>query len=314
MDDRVKIIFMKIENNIMKKFSKNISERVKLSNYSWFNLGGRAQYFYKATDKDELIKFLKELKKKNYKITILGAGSNILFRDNGVTGVVLKLSKEFSFINLESKDVLEVGAATLDRKVANFARDNNLGNLEFLSCIPGSIGGAIKMNSGCYNNDISKVLLSLKAIDINNPIEIEIKKEDIRFLYRGTNLPEDLIITSAKLKGIISKKDVIEKKQSELIEKKKLSQPNQIKTCGSTFKNISEEKKAWKLIKESGCDKLKEGDAVISPKHCNFFVNNGNAKSSDIESLIYKVKKIVQEKTGENLELEIKIIGDKKEI
>ena len=105
-----------------------------------------------------------------------------------------------------SEDILEVGAATLDRKVANFAKDNNLGNLEFLSCIPGSIGGAIKMNSGCYNNDISKVLLSLKAIDINNPIEIEIKKEDIRFFYRGTNLPEDLIITSAKLKGIISKK------------------------------------------------------------------------------------------------------------
>ena len=124
---------MKLENNLIRKFGKNISERVKLSNYSWFNLGGKAEYFYKATDKDELIKFLKELKEKKIKITILGAGSNILFRDSGVSGVVLKLSSDFSFINLLSEDILEVGAATLDRKVANFAKDNNLENFEFLS-------------------------------------------------------------------------------------------------------------------------------------------------------------------------------------
>ena len=303
---------MTLNNNFNKKFGKSFSDNVNLSSYSWFNLGGNAEFFFKAKDKHQLKEILEEVKKKQLKTTVLGAGSNTLFRDNGVKGAVIKLGKSFSYTKVIDKDTLEVGAATLDRKVANFAKDNNLGNLEFLSCIPGSIGGAIIMNSGCYDNDISKVLVSLIAINKNNFTEIEIKKEDIEFYYRGTNLPNDLIIISAKLKGLVKDKNEIEKKQASLIDKKKLSQPSQIKTCGSTFKNINKDKKAWMLIKESGCDKLKEGDAIISQKHCNFFVNDGNAKSSDIENLINKVKKKVYEKTGENLELEIKIIGEKK--
>ena len=301
---------MIIDTNFIKKFKGDFNQNVKLSNYSWFNLGGNAEYFYKAKDKKQLIEFLEEVKKKRLKTTFLGAGSNILFRDNGVKGAVIKLGKNFSYTKLIEKDVLDVGAGTLDRKVANFAKENNLGNLEFLSCIPGSIGGAIRMNSGCYENDISKVLLSIKAIDINKLSEIEIKKEDIKFSYRGTNLSDNLILISAKIKGRIKKKEEIEKKQAYLIEKKKQTQPSQVKTCGSTFKNIDKDKKAWKLIKEAGCEDYKEGDAMISQKHCNFFVNNGNAKSSDIENLIKKVKKKVYEKTGVNLELEIKIIGE----
>ena len=301
---------MNLESNFIKKLDGNFRMNVKLSNYSWFNLGGNAEYFYKASDKNQLLKFLIEAKKKKLKTTILGAGSNILFRDKGVKGVVIKLGNGFSYTNLQEKNIVVAGAATLDRKVADFAKENSLENLEFLSCIPGSIGGAIIMNSGCYENDISKVLLSIQAIDKNKLTEIELKKEDINFSYRGTNLSDDLIIISAKFKCIVGKKDKIEKKQSNYIKKKKLSQPNQIKTCGSTFKNISEEKKAWMLIKQSGCENLKEGDALISKKHCNFFVNNGNAKASDIEKLIEKVKKRVFEKTGVNLELEIKIIGD----
>jgi UDP-N-acetylmuramate dehydrogenase len=301
---------MTLENSFINKFGDNLLENVSLSNYSWFNLGGNAEYFYKAKDKNQLIEFLKEARNKNLKTTIIGAGSNILFRDKGVKGAVIKLGKDFSFIKMVNKNTLEVGAATLDRKVANFARDNNLSNFEFLSCIPGSIGGAITMNSGCYDSDISQVLLSIKAIHKKELSEIEIKKEDIKFLYRGNNLSDDLIFISAKLKGSINKKDTIEKKQSDLISRKKLSQPSQIKTCGSTFKNLSKDKKAWMLIKEAGCDNLKEGDAMISKKHCNFFVNNGSAKSLDIENLINKVKKKVFEKTGVNLELEIKIVGE----
>ena len=301
---------MTLDSNFAKKFGNSLSKNVNLSNYSWFNLGGNAEYFYKAKDKNQLIEFLEEAKKKNLKTTTLGAGSNILFKDNGVKGAVIKLGKDFSFTKLIDRDILEVGAATLDRKVANFAKDNNVGNLEFLSCIPGSIGGAIVMNSGCYENDISKVLLSIHAIDKKKLSEIEIKKEDIKFSYRGTNLPDDLIIISVRLKGSIGIKKEIEKKQYDFIERKKLSQPSQIKTCGSTFKNISNDKKAWMLIKESGCEHLQVGDAMISKKHCNFFVNNGAAKSSDIEKLIKKVKNKVYEKTGVNLELEIKIIGD----
>ena len=240
----------------------------------------------------------------------MGAGSNTLFRDKGVKGAVIKLGPNFSYTKLINKDIIEVGAATLDRKVANFAKDNNLANLEFLSCIPGSIGGAVIMNSGCYENNVSKVLLSIQVIDKNKLIEKEIKKEDIKFLYRGTNLNENLIIISAKFQGLIADKEKIEKKQSDFVERKKLSQPSQIKTCGSTFKNINKDKKAWKLIKEAGCDNFKEGDAMISQKHCNFFVNNGKAKSSDIENLIKRVKAKVYVETGVNLELEIKIIGE----
>ena len=216
---------MTLKNFFSKKFNDNLSENVNLANYSWFNLGGNAEYFYKAEDKDQLIDFLKEAKNKT-KITILGAGSNTLFRDNGFKGCVIKLGKNFSFAKLLKHNIVEVGGATLDRKISEFAKDNSLGGLEFLSCIPGSIGGAVIMNSGCYENDISKILISVKAIDLNELKEIEIKKQDIKFLYRGTNLPKDLIIISAKLQGVIEEKRN-RKKQNNLIEKKKF--PNQVK-------------------------------------------------------------------------------------
>ena len=301
---------MNLKNVFLKKFGNNLSESTSLSNYSWFNLGGNAEFFFKPNDSDQLIEFLAEAKNNNLKITILGAGSNTLIRDKGVRGVVIKLSSNFSYTKLIDKDTIQTGAATLDRTVANFAKDNSITNFEFLSCIPGSIGGAITMNSGCYENDISKILLSVQVIDTNDYKEKEIKKEDIKFLYRGANLPKDLIIVSAKFRGLIANKDEIEKKQLNLIERKKLSQPSQIKTCGSTFKNININKKAWKLIKEAGCENFKEGDAMISQKHCNFFVNNGKAKSSDIENLIKRVRAKVYTETGVNLELEIKIIGE----
>ena len=293
-----------------KMFSESLSQKVKLSNYSWFNLGGNAEFFYKPKNKTELLEFFKEAKKNDIKTTFLGAGSNTLFRDNGVKGAVIKLGKNFSFTRLIGKEIIEVGAGTLDRKVADFAKENNLTNLEFLSCIPGSIGGAIIMNSGCYDYDISQILISIRAVDKKNCKEIELKKKDINFVYRGNNLSKDLIIISAKLKGSLDKKEKIEKKQIDLVQRKKLSQPSQIKTCGSTFKNISKEKKAWMLIKESGCENYEEGDAAISRKHCNFFINKGKAKASDIENLIKKVKSKVYEKTKINLELEIKIVGE----
>jgi len=301
---------MNLSENFIKKFGSNFNQKVKLSNYSWFNLGGKAEFFFKPKDKNQLIEFLRDAKKNNLKITILGAGSNTLIRDKGVKGVTIKLGSNFSYTKLINNDIIEAGAATLDRKVANFAKDNSLTNFEFLSCIPGSVGGAVTMNSGCYESDISKILLSIEVINKNDLTKREIKKEDIKFLYRGTDLSEDLIIISAKFKGLADNKNKIEKKQFDLIERKKLSQPSQIKTCGSTFKNISVNKKAWMLIKEAGCDDFKEGDAMISKKHCNFFVNNGNAKSADIENLIKNVKNKVHAKTGIDLELEIKIIGE----
>jgi UDP-N-acetylmuramate dehydrogenase len=302
---------MILNNEILKKkFGKNIIVKENLSKYSWFNLGGPADIFFRPENKDQLINFLREIKKNDHKVHVLGAGSNTLIRDLGVKGIVIKLGSKFTNIQLLEKDIIEVGAATLDRKVSDFAKNNNISNMEFLSCIPGSIGGAITMNSGCYNSDISKILLSIKVID-DKGNEKEITTDKIKFYYRGTNLPENYIILSAKLKGNISSKELIEKRQVELIRKKKESQPSQIKTGGSTFKNENN-KKAWVLIKESGCDKFYVGDAKISEKHCNFFVNNGKAKTSDVEELINKVKKEVKSKTGIDLKLEIKIIGNEK--
>ena len=295
---------------LIKKFSENISNNTKLSNYSWFNLGGPAEYFFKPKNKEQLIEFLKENRQNKLKLTILGAGSNLLIRDKGIKGVVIKLGLPFSEIKLIDKDIIEAGAAALDRKVANFAKDNGIGNLEFLSCIPGSLGGAIIMNSGCYGNDISKVLVSIKVIDLKSCKEKVIKRDEVKFFYRGSNLPNELIITSVRLKGKKQLTEIVEKKQNDLIQKKKLTQPSQVKTCGSTFKNFNNNQKAWQLIKQSGCDSLKEGDAEVSKKHCNFFVNNGNANAADIEKLINKVRETVSKKTGINLELEIKIVGD----
>ena len=234
---------MKLNQELIKKFGKNISNNTKLSNFSWFNLGGPAEYFFKPDSKKQLIEFLRHNKKNQLEITILGAGSNTLIRDKGVSGVVIKLGPIFSEIKLVDKDVIEVGAATLDKKIANFAQENGIADFEFLSCIPGSIGGSVIMNSGCYNNDISKILVSINVIDFNTCEEKEIKREDIDFFYRGTNLNKKLIITSVKLQGKIKSKETIEKKQKKFIEMKKKSQPNQIKTCGSTFKNINGEKK-----------------------------------------------------------------------
>jgi len=310
MDEGAKNYYMISNQELLKKFSENISNNIKLSNYSWFNLGGPAEYFFKPSNKQQLIEFLEENRQNKLKLTILGAGSNLLIRDKGIRGVVIKLGLPFSKIKLIDQETIEAGAAALDRKVADFAKDNGIGNLEFLSCIPGSLGGAIIMNSGCYGNDISKVLVSIKVIDLKSCKEKVIKRDEIKFFYRGSNLPNELIITSVRLKGKKQLTEIVEKKQNDLIQKKKLTQPSQVKTCGSTFKNFNNNQKAWQLIKQSGCDSFKEGDAEVSKKHCNFFINNGNANAADIEKLINKVRETVSKKTGIDLELEIKIVGD----
>ena len=291
---------------LKRNFGKKLLVKENLSKFSWFNLGGPAEIFFKPANYNELASLLK-IYQDNKKINIIGAGSNTLIRDGGIEGITIKLSTEFSFIKLLNDNIIEVGAATLDRKLSDFATKNSLSGFEFLSCIPGSIGGGIKMNSGCYGEEISKILVSLKAIDRKGKIK-EIKRDEIKFSYRSCDLSDELIILSAKFKGDLKDKSNIEKKQLELIKRKKETQPSQVKTCGSTFKN-PKDRKAWKLIKESGCEKISVGKAKISEKHCNFFINEGGATSNDIEQLIEKVKNKFLKKTGINLELEIKIIG-----
>ena len=206
------------------KFGKKILFNKKLANYSWFNLGGPSEVFFKPDNSKDIISFLRDAKPN--KINILGAGSNTLIRDGGIKGITIKLSSRFSYLNLISPKIIEVGAATLDRKIADFASENSLTGLEFLSCIPGSIGGAIKMNSGCYGEDISQILHSIKAIDMSGK-EKEIPASNIKFYYRGSSLEQNLIITSVKLEGKPFLKEEIQKKQQNLIKKKKLA--NQVK-------------------------------------------------------------------------------------
>ena len=291
---------------------KNISGKIlfdeNLSKYSWFNMGGPAKVLYKPENLNELSFFLKNINGYN-KIKILGAGSNTLIRDGGFDGIVIKLNKSFSHISLFNKDTLIAGTSALDKNISNFAAENSLSGFEFLSCIPGTIGGGIRMNSGCYHEDISKILVSLQVMDLSGKIKI-IPASNINFSYRECDIEDNLVFISATLKGKKNNKSTIKKKINELINKKKNDQPTNIKTCGSTFKN-PKSNKAWKLIKESGCAGMSVGEAYISEKHCNFFVNKNKAKSADIEKLIEKVKNKVFENFKVNLELELKIFGEK---
>ena len=294
--------------SLKKKISGKISINESLSKFSWFNLGGPARILFRPKNLKELSFFLKEMKEVEA-IKVLGAGSNTLIRDGGFDGVIIKFGKSFSHLSILNSDTLIAGASCLDKNVSNFALENSISGFEFLSCIPGTIGGAIRMNSGCYGENISKILVSVQAMDFKGEIKI-IKRSDINFYYRGSNLDEKLLFISATFKGLKEDNTKIKKKMEELIQRKKQTQPSKIKTCGSTFKN-PENDKAWKLIKNSGCAGLVVGKAEISKKHCNFFVNKGGAKSEDLENLIAKVKDKVLEKTGTELELELQIIGKK---
>jgi UDP-N-acetylmuramate dehydrogenase len=302
---------MKLISQI-KEIEKQISGKIlfneSLSKYSWFNIGGPAKVIFKPKSLNELSTFLKKIREFN-NIKVLGAGSNTLIRDGGFNGVVIKFGKSFAHLSLLNENTLIAGAAALDRNVSSFALENSLTGFEFLSCIPGTIGGGIRMNSGCYDEDISKILISVQVMDLDGRIRV-VYSSDIKFSYRNCSLEDNLIFISATFKGKKENKINIQKKMKILIERKKNDQPSKIKTCGSTFKNPINAK-AWKLIKDSGCAGMNFGNAYISEKHCNFFVNKGNANSKDLENLIKNVRSEVLKKTGVDLELEIKIIGEK---
>ena len=301
---------MKIDyqKDLLNEFGSNVFFDYDLKKKNWFNIGGKSKVFFKADNLKELINFLKKLNKKE-KIFILGAGSNTLISDNLFDGVVIKLSKNFNNISLLGEDIIIAGSAVSDKTLSEFAIENELSGFEFLSCIPGTVGGGIKMNAGCFGREFKDILISIQAIDSLGNVKT-IPSKDIKFEYRKNNLPDDLIFLSASFKGKKAKSVEIINKTKELKSKKDKSQPTRIKTSGSTFKNpISQtKKKVWELIKESVPLDQKFGDACISEKHCNFFVNKGNASFKDMSKLINFVSKKVLEKTGIKLEKEIKIL------
>ena len=294
--------------NLLSEFGKNVSFEYDLKKKNWFNIGGKSKVFYKAENLKELVNFIKKLKGKE-KIFILGAGSNTLIKDNLFDGVVIKLSKNFNNISLLGKDIVIAGSAVLDKALSDFAINNSLSGFEFLSCIPGTIGGGIRMNAGCFDKEFKDILLSIQAIDVYGNI-ITLQAEEIKFEYRKNNLSDDLIFLSASFQGIKGDEKEIKNLTNELKLKKEKTQPTRIKTSGSTFKNPTSQtkKKVWELIKDSVPLDKSFGDACISEKHCNFFVNKGNASFEDMSKLINFVSKKVLEKTGISLEKEIKIL------
>ena len=292
-----------------KKIKGKLLFNYDLKNTNWFNIGGKTKVYFKPNSLNELVLFLKEFGKSE-KILILGAGSNILISDNTYEGVVIKLGKNFSNISLLPNKTIIAGSATTDKKLSDFAMENNIGGLEFLSCIPGTVGGGLRINSGCFGKEFKDILLSVQAIDKSGNIKT-IPSSDIDFGYRKSPLDKDLIFLSASFKGEIKEKKEISRLINNLKEKKNLAQPTSLKTGGSTFKNPKDQtdQKVWELIRESVSLDKKFGDAEISKKHCNFFVNTNNASFKDMKNLIEFVRENVKIKTGINLETEIVIIN-----
>ena len=302
------MIIKKDIEKFSKEFSININFDQSLKKHNWFNIGGNSKIYFKAEKLNHLSKFIKKFGKK-INFFPLGVGSNVLFKDSGYNGVIIKLGRSFSNISLLNNETIIAGSAALDYQVSNFAKENNIGGLEFLSCIPGSIGGGIKMNSGCYGLEFKDILLSVQAIDRNGNI-FTIPASKINFEYRKTDLAKDLIFLSATLKGKKGDKKEIEKKIIFLKEKKSKTQPSQIKTGGSTFKNPKNQtkKKVWELINEIIPKDTEFGDAAISDKHSNFFINKKNATFDQMKKLIDFVRSKVKKETGIKLELEIEIV------
>ena len=294
--------------NFSKKISGSLLFDYKLNKTNWFNIGGKTKIFFKPENLNELATFLKLFNKRG-KIFVLGAGSNILFSDEIFNGVVIKLGKNFSNLSILNEDIIIAGSGAQDKKVSEFAHNNSFGGLEFLYCIPGTVGGGLRMNSGCFDREFKDIVLSVQAIDYCGNV-ITIPNDKIKFGYRESDLNKNLIFLSASLKGDKKNQKSIKEKMVLFSKKKEAAQPNRIKTGGSTFKNpINQtEKKVWELVKSSVPLDTQFGDATISNKHCNFFINKGNATFKDMKKLIYFVKDKVYNNTGIKLNLEIILV------
>ena len=279
----------------------------KMSNLTWFGVGGLSKYYFQPSSEKDLVTFLKD-NELNLPIYPLGAGSNIIIRDKGFNGIIIHFNK-LKEISIDEKGIINSYCGAMDADVARFARNHSRTDLEFLIGIPGTIGGGIKMNSGAYGSEIKKILIDVTAINKNGMLK-KFTVKDLKLDYRTNKLSQEWMFLKARFKSNNGSKDLIQKKMKEIIQSRKISQPTGKKTGGSTFMN-GKDFKAWELIDNAGCRGLKKGGAIISNKHCNFIINENNATAADIEKLGETVRKKVFEKTGKKLEWEIKIIGEK---
>jgi len=282
-------------------------ENVDLANTTWFRVGGPAEIIYKPEDQDDLSYFIQNLA-PDIHFNILGLCSNVIVRDHGIPGVTIKLGRNFTDTKIE-ENFVTIGCANTDYNTARFLADNSLSGLEFLIGIPGSIGGAIAMNAGCYGSEISDHLISVQGINKKNGKIYTLSKQDLAFKYRTCGLREEFIFTSASFKlQKLQNQDRIKEKIEEITKSRTISQPIRERTGGSTFKN-PDGKKAWELIDQAGLRGYRIGGAQVSEKHCNFLINTGDATAADIEDLGNFIQNKVKEKTGILLEWEIIRIG-----
>ena len=288
-----------------------------LSQVTWLRVGGPADLFFMPADIEDLIKFLKMLPNK-FDIFHIGVGSNLIIRDGGIRGAVIRLGSGFKNISFENNKIV-VGASALDAHVASKAADNGL-DLTFLRTIPGSIGGAIKMNAGCYGSYVEDFFVSATVINRSGEL-IELSSKDMEFSYRQCNLPQDCVILEATFEANNGNPEALHLKMKNQLVKRDETQPTKERTAGSTFRNPSgfsstgeiddlDDFKAWKLIDDAGMRGATCGGAKISEKHSNFLINTGTATANDLESLGEQVRKSVFQKSKVKLQWEVIRIGE----
>jgi UDP-N-acetylmuramate dehydrogenase len=286
-----------------------LSENAPLAGITWFRVGGAAEVMFRPADRDDLLDFLKA-KPADVPVTVLGVASNVLIRDGGLPGVTLRLGRGFADIAAEGSDIL-CGAAALDINVATAAKQAGIAGLEFLSGVPGTIGGALRMNAGAYGREIKDVLIWAEAADGRGQVH-RLTATDLKFEYRRSALPDDWICLGARLAGAPGDVATIEARMKEIQGQRADSQPIRSRTGGSTFKNPPghpDGLKAWQLIDAAGCRGLTLGGAMVSEKHCNFLINTGSATAADLENLGEEVRRRVKQNSGIELEWEIRRLG-----
>lgn len=281
------------------------SEAADLSRVTWFKVGGPAEVMFRPVDPDDLAAFLAG-KPADVPVTLLGVGSNLLVRDGGIDGVVIRLGRGFAEISTDGATVT-AGAAALDLNVAIAARSAGIAGLEFLSGIPGLIGGALRMNAGAYGREMTDVVIAATALDASGRLH-KLTHAELGFTYRHSAIPEDWIFASATLQGEPGAPEAIQARMDEIQKARAETQPLRTPTGGSTFKN-PQGYKAWQLIDAAGCRGLRLGGAQVSELHCNFLINVGGATAADIEALGEEVRRRVFAHSGVTLDWEIKRIG-----
>jgi UDP-N-acetylmuramate dehydrogenase len=277
-----------------------------LADITWFRTGGPAEVLFAPADEDDLAEFLAALP-GDVPVSVIGMASNLLVRDGGVPGVVVRLGRQFGGIAVEDVVRVRAGAAVPDVRVARFALDHGIAKLTFLRGIPGSIGGALRMNGGAYGRETRDVLIEARAIDRKGAKRV-LSNAEMEFGYRRCGAPDDLIFTEALLEGEVGDSAAIEREMNDITTARESTQPVKSRTGGSTFKN-PDGHKAWELIDKAGLRGFAVGHARVSEKHCNFLINEGGASAADIEELGETIRRRVMETSGTMLDWEIKRIG-----